>query len=242
MSRRRAVKVPRRFLAGTPVDTEPGARLRVAVLARLGSEIFGVDLASGGFVRAEVLGSSRDSDEGEATRDPARPARGVGAVVMIEVADDEPVDPGRPEALWCEGEPATIGVLKARQLRRLLRAVSAPEVRGALVLGSRVASTFYAELDPSKPSLMVLGFGLRGCRLSAPSADEAQLTFVWGGMRQTLRIADPRALGLERRLAETLRGDALARFLGFKPHYALVANLPVRDGYVTKAVLGLYEG
>ena len=53
--RSKPTKIPRHFVPGVPVAAVPGAALEVAVLGEDDGELFGVDLASGAFVRIDPV-------------------------------------------------------------------------------------------------------------------------------------------------------------------------------------------
>jgi hypothetical protein len=258
-SKRHQTKIPRHFVPGTSVDASPGAALEIAVLGNDEEELFGVDLASGAFVRVGTAQHDfNDSDpEPDPDSDPKSPRqshrdnhedgssmglrRSVAPhVVRFAVGEDEPIDPGRPEAIWPVERPRKVGTIRPRQLRRLLDEVAAEEQPHGLVLGTRAESISYVDRDPVLPSMVLIGLRPKRCRLVANEDDEVLFTFTWGGLRQTLTVHDVRAQSAARaHIGRNLEGDTLTRTLGFKVRYALIGFAPVTNGYVRKVVIRL---
>lgn len=235
------IRVPRRFVPGATADSTPGSTLRVVALGFDAEEIFGVDLASRAFVRINMrepkplVVSDEELGEGGALRHDR-----IGTVYRIDVAPAEPIDAGRPEALWTDAAPTRIGGLTRQGLRRLCAQVRFGEHPGALVLGSRARAVAYAGLRSSEPSMMLIGLHPKRCRLVWDSSGRAMLTFVWGGLEQSIVVHDPRAqAAAHAHQGHQLQRDALARALGFKVRYALFGYARVEDRYVEKVVVSL---
>lgn len=241
------IKIPRHFTPGTSVDATPGTTFEIAVLGNDAEELFGVDLASGAFVR--VATSQEDPDESSPEADgqdnggseSGRLRRSIAPhVARFTVGEDEPIDPGRPEAIWPIDRPRKMGTIRPRQLRRLLKEIVAEEQPHGLVLGTRAESVSYEGRDPVLPSMVLIGLRPKRCRLIANGDGEVAFTFTWGGLRQTLAVHDVRAQSAARaHIGRYLAGDTLTRTLGFKVRYALIGFTPVANGYVRKAIIRL---
>ncbi len=252
MSRRRrqrwqpSVKVPRHFSPGVRIDTRYGSKLNVAVLAGQEDELFGVDLASGAYVRIDLRDNDLPAEE-VAGVDQARNERIQRTpsphLVTIRIGNRESTDPGRPEAIWPEGPPRPGGPLSARQIRRLLKSVKAEEQPRGLILSSRAPSVAYIDLLPGTPSMMVISLHPKKTMLMADGHGEVRLTFVWSGITQSLTVRDPRAGAAARAHSNReLEGEALTRALGFPARYALITYGRVADGYVRKVVTSILAG
>lgn len=238
---RRRIRIPRHFSPGNEIDATPGNLLEVAVLGVDRRELFGVDLASGAFVRAPVIRSGLSPAAGEEDLDQEEILNArIGAVVRIVAGEGEPIDAGRPEVVW-PGAPVELDhALRNQPLRRLLRAVATPERPRGLILGSRAPSLSYADLDPTSPSMMLVKIVPSGASLIAGHGREPRLTLRWAGLEQSLPIHDQRATTAARaHEGRPLGRDAMTRALGFKPGFALIAFAPVEKGYVRKVVISL---
>lgn len=237
------IRIPRVFAPGVSITIVPGRALRVALVGATDDELFGVDLASGAYVRVQHEGiglMNEDADDDD--QQPRRFKRFTPTVISCVPRVDDPLDPGRPEALWLAEPPVRVGPLRPRQLRRLTNAVVAQERSHGLILNSRGPSVAYSELDPLADSVMLVEVDSKRLKLVAPSEDAVMLSIRWGGITQRFPIIDQRACAAARAHPnESLYGDALVRALGFKPGFALVAFDRVRDGYVRKIVITILQ-
>lgn len=224
--RARTPRIPRRVRAGA-VRAETGV-LTCLVLATPPGEWVAIDLASGAFARLRRPPGEPDGDGA---------ARPLDVVEVTVAPDDDPFDPARPEAVACASAPRVVGRPRARQLRRLLGALVAPET-GAPILGTHGPSIAYVDLDGTRPSLELLV--VRRAPALAAHGDGVRCSLAWGGRVEVLPVLDPLACAAAR-AARTgpLEPGALARALGFAPGYVLAGLGPVRDGHVAKAVLAL---
>lgn len=242
--RRSPIKIPRQIVPGASVDAIPGTMLDIIVLGEDQQELFGVELASRAFVRVDLNHARQSHARNDGALDEQEETRARRSVTphsaRFVVGEDEPIDAGRPEAIWTPELPQRTGVLRPRTLRRLLDQVVAVDRPGALVLASRAASISYKGLDPASPSMMVIALHPKACALVCDDPGETFFEFTWGGLRQQLVVHDVRAQSIAREhKGRFLERDALARALGFKIGYALVAYAPVSNGYVRKVVVSL---
>jgi hypothetical protein len=225
---RRRARIPRSIQPGAQRASREGETLACLVLGRNGREWFGVDLASGAFVRVEN------------TAPPALPRPGTYAVVAITIASsDDPFDPTRPELVHAEREAKGLGLVTGRRVRRLLRLLEARDQPGATIVASRGPSIAYVDLDGTAASLVLIR--AKNAELEVINANEAILLGItFGGVRQRLPIADERALQAARRVApRSLSGANLTREIGFIPSHVLVGLGEVREGHVPKVVFAL---
>ncbi|HUY07306.1 MAG TPA: hypothetical protein VMU99_08615 [Acidimicrobiales bacterium] len=235
------VKVPRKFVPGSPIDTTPGNALNVALLGFDAGELYGVDLASRAFLRLRL----RENEPRPVPDDAANQGHDIrqhriGDVYRIVLEPGEPLDAGRPEALWANELPARIGNVTRRGLRRICSQVMFRERAGALVLGSRARSISYADLDASDPSMMLVALHSKSCRLFVDNSGKTLLSFTWGGLEQSLTVRDPRTCAIARaHQGHPLEREELKRALGFKIGFALFGYTRVKDRYVEKVVISL---
>ncbi len=214
-----------------------------------------MDLASGALLRARAHGTagSTHGTVGPAGAAPAgaapagaapvegAPGDGWGTydVARIRIAaDDEPLDPARPETIVWEQPPERLGRMRRRPARRVLRRLASPERPGATLLGTHGPSIPYVDLDGTAPSLMLIAVSSRSLEAFALSASEAALAFSWSGTRHQLRVADARLRSAVLATApHSLAGGRLSAALGGKPSVLLVGLGVVRGGHAPKVVL-----
>ncbi len=88
--------------------------------------------------------------------------------------------------------------------------------------------------------MMLIALRPKNCRLLAESPERTILTFVWGGLKQSLLVHEPRICAIERaHRGHVLQNEELRRALGFKIGFALIGYARVKDRYVEKVVISL---
>lgn len=214
-------------------SSAPGTRLRVLVLASGPGRCTGIDVASGAFVRGRWA-SAADPE--------APPYRLADAVIA---ADEAPPDPACPEDVLLERPPQPAGRLPRRRTEHYLRALEAPP--GLPLLGFRGPAIPYWQVPGTHPSLALLR-PTRGPQLAiasgqpddaghGPALPAARARFQWGGLEHSLPVADPRLVTLALATGRhRLSGDALARAVGYRPRYILVALTGPEGGHCYKSV------
>lgn len=227
MARRRRLHVPRSVTPGTPRVVAPGEELDCLVLAARPEEWFGVDLASGAFVRVVGTGPV----------ELAAPGSFAGYRVTL-APEGEPADPARPELVVASPDPEPLGLVRAGRARPLLDSLVAADRPGHALLGTRGPSLAYIDLDGTSPSVVLLR--PKPAELELLSGDETVLSLRFGGIRQSLPVVEERTSATARRAApRSLSGKTLASELGFRPGYVLVGLDAVREGHVRKVVLSV---
>ena len=133
------------------------------------------------------------------------------------------------------GPPRQARRVRRGRVKRYLRALVAPE--GQPLLGFPASATPYWTLDGTRPSLALItpSDGLTVSRRQTDGTLWAR--FHWSGGQYNLPVDDAR---LSTAMADGERtrigGRALARALGHRPHYLLVALAPPRNGHCYKTV------
>jgi len=234
-------RVSRRFVPGTRADASLGNTLNIVALGFDAGELFGVDLASRAFVSVATREHARHQDlGGELEREDDIRQHRIGGVYRLVVGHAQPIDAGRPEAVWSDEPPTRVGHVTRRALRRLCSQLEFAERAGTLVLGSRARSRSYADLRPSDPSMILIAPRPKSCRLFAESSARTMLTFVWGGLEQSVLVHEPRVCAIARAHQDhLLQNEALRRALGFRIGFALIVYGRVKDRYVEKVVVSL---
>lgn len=211
----------------SPVRTrtaEPGAPITLAILASGQRGGIAVDLDSGALVRARYLTGAPF---------PLRPFDVVAASVARR--QDDP-DPTRPEALVVEGfdEQSRCGRLRGRAARRVLRDLVQP-ARGHLLGVAGPAVPFWTMTAATRPSVALVEPASAPVVTAAPTC-----RFGWAGQDHELPLQDRRLAAIMSRTGQTrLSGAGLARVLGDRPSYLLVALTPPCDGHCYKVVAGI---
>lgn len=201
-----------------------GGELRLLVLAERTDEYLAVDIDSGAFVRAK-----------------GTTATGTGPkhildVIKVELAtNDHASDLSQPEAVTMAGPARPARRVRRGRVKRYLRALVAPE--GEPLLGFPASATPYWTLDGTRPS-MALITPSDGLSVTKRQTDDTLWArFHWAGGQYQLPVDDAR---LSAALADDdrtrLSGRALARALGHRPHYLLVALAPPRNGHCYKTL------
>lgn len=239
--KRTRIKVSRRFIPGTQVDSTPGNTIDMVALGFDAGELFGIDLASRALVRVETLErEAQHALDDEPDRENKIRRHRIGGVYRLVVGQQELIDAGRPEALWVDQPLTRIGSVTRRGLRRLCAQVLFGEHPGALVLGSRARSISYADLSSCEPSMMLIALHPKSCRLIADSSGKTLLNFVWGSLEQNIVVHDQRACAIAHaHQGRSLQKKDLKRALGFKIGFALFGYAHVKDRYVEKVVVSL---
>jgi hypothetical protein len=120
-------------------------------------------------------------------------------------------------------------------VKRYLRALVAPE--GEPLLGFAAGSTPYWTLNGTRPSLALITPSDGVSVTTRETDDTLWARFYWAGNQYHLPVDDAR---LSAAIADSgrprLSGRALARRLGHRPHYLLVALAPPRDGHCYKTL------
>lgn len=235
------LKVSSQFVPGTKIDATTGNTLDIVALGFDTGELYGVDLASRAFVRVETQehGQQVDHDDVSDRENKIRRHR-LGGVYRLVVGQQEPIDAGRPEGLGADEPMTRIGSVTRRGMRRLCTQVLFGEHPGSLVLGSRARSLSYADLSSSNPSMMLIALSPKSCRIYAEGSGRTLLTFVWGGLEQSIVVHDPRVCAIARaHQGQSLQKEDLKRALGFKIGFALFGYARVKDRYVEKVVISL---
>ncbi len=143
------IPASRHFEAGKLRADGPGAVLRCLVLAP-GPDWVAADLESGALVRARAVDADPDEDA-----PPIRLGRTLSAVEITLGQDDEPPDPGRPEAVPLATQPVRLRRPRRRAMRRLVgHLVTADTTRP--LLGTLASSISYADLDGTRPSVVIV--------------------------------------------------------------------------------------
>ena len=120
-------------------------------------------------------------------------------------------------------------------MKRYLRALVAPE--GEPLLGFAASATPYWTLNGTRPSLALITPS-DGVSIVKRQTDETLWArFHWAGSQYHLPVDDAR---LSAAVADTgrarLSGRPLARALGHRPDYLLVALAPPRNGHCYKTL------
>lgn len=215
----------RRRLGGRRLPRgDPRAR-RHLVLACGRDDVIAVAFDSGALVRLRV--------EWDDDRPPdLSPFDVVDAVLAADLEQD---DLAQPEAVTVEGIPATVGSLRGRRARRLLRRLVAPSA--GHLLGFPGTSWPYWEFRGMRPSVALV-VPTRGPLLFRRRADDSVWArFGWPRSDNWLQVEDRRAIAaLWAGRRDRLSGKQLATALGFRPHYLLVVLSRPRQGYCHKVV------
>ena len=202
--------------------TTIGARLDALVLGRLGSEIIGIDTASGAFVRIS----------GEA-------AEGVNVydVVRTEVAGDDTLcSPYAPEAIEAARPLEPVGRPNRRRVERLLRPLLDPSAES--LLGFAGPARPWWTLEADRPSVAVVT-PTAGPMVQGDSR-EFRCRFAWRGRVQDLPLADAAVRDeLLRRNWYQVGPDDLGAIIGGKPQRLLVVLGPPHEGHCYKVVAGI---
>jgi hypothetical protein len=226
--RPRRARVPRRVEAGARRAQAIGDRLACLVIGRLETEWIGVDLGSGAFVR--VVGALGVE---------LPPIGGPSLIVEIRVGlDPDPADPARTESVVPATDPVRVGNASNRVVRRLLHRLSAPERRGATVLGTRGPSIAYVDLDGSTPSLTLLEVPTKSLELIARDSGDVVLGFGWGGTHHLITVADQEWREIAR-TSRRARAGVVAVELGRRTAFVLIGLGPIEQGHARKVVLAL---
>ncbi len=201
-----------------------GAELRLLVLAERPDEYLAVDIDSGAFVRAH---GATDAGSGP---------RHILDVIKVELATSEhATDLSQPEAVTMAGPARPARRVRRGRVKRYLRALVAPD--GEPLLGFPASATPYWTLNGTRPSLALVtpSDGLTVTKRETDGTLWAR--FNWAGNQYHMPVDDAR---LSRALADSdrtrLSGRALARALGHRPHYLLVALAPPRNGHCYKTL------
>jgi hypothetical protein len=199
---------------------------RCLVLACGVEDTTAVDLRSGALVRLRI---DWDSE--------AEPALAPFDVVEVTLAHDPQRDDlAQPEAVTVEGLPTTVGTMRGRRVRRVMRHLVAPGEPH--LLGFPGQSAPYWEFGGTRPSVALV-VPRRGPLLFRRSADASVwVRFADARNDNWLPVDDRRALAaLWAARRDRLSGKTLAAALGFRPHYLLVAVSRPRQGHCYKTVV-----
>lgn len=222
----RALPQPRRRLRR--LSRTPRGAHRYMVLACSEQDIAGVDLGSGALARLRV-------DSSESSSPSCAPFDVVDATWA---ADPERDDLAQPEAVSIIGTPKTVGALRGRRARRVLRRLVAPAEQH--LLGFPGMSAPYWEFGGMRPSLALVIPG-RGPILFRRSTDHSVWArFGWQRTDNWLPVEDRRAVAsLWASRRDRLSGRELTRQLGFRPHFLVVTLSGPRNGHCYKIVAAI---
>ena len=219
--------------------------MRCLLLAQ-GMEWVAVDVATGALVRNRASGwpapaSTADRGDGasQGDREPAHFENTPELdIVEIELAgDDEPPDPGRPEAVMLRQAPARVGTPRRRAVRRILQELLPSDPKRPL-LGSLGPSISYEDLDGSRPSVAVVAPDR--APVFASDAKGTWCQFGLGGRRHQLPVVDERIIEARARArGAALGSDAVARAIGGPPRFLVIGLGAPRRGQAPKLVLGV---
>lgn len=225
---RNRVRIPRNIQTGSRPHATAGASIICVVLGEHNVEWFGVDLASGAFVR--VIGTGRL--EGSPP--------GTYRVVEITVGGDPAsIDPARPELVVALPVYNDLGLVKKRRFRRLFKTVAATDRPGATVLGTRGPSVAYVDLDGNHASVTMIPANKANLELLC-DRDVAMLAVTFGGVTQRFPVYDARTIDIAARIRpRSIKTAALSAEIGYKIGYVLIGLSAVEAGHVRKAVFGL---
>jgi hypothetical protein len=245
----RSVKIfsPRHRKSNSVRANQPGDVLRCLLLAR-GPEWVAVDVTTGAVVRSHASGwpvvPTDSSLYLEAYRENTAQGKNRKGpeldVIDIELAaDDEPLDPARPEAVMVRDAPQRVGTGRRRATRRVLEELLPANPKRPL-LGSLGPSIAYADLDGSKPSVALV----EPDRTPTFFYDEGGTWchFALQGRKHRLGVVDERVLEALRRvraLGESEPNAAVANVIGGTPKYLVVALGAPRQSQAPKLVLSV---
>lgn len=225
---RNRLRIPRTVQTGSRPHAASGATITCVVLGDNDIEWFGLDLATGAFVR--VIGTAEI------------PSTAPGAYRVVEITiggDPVSVDPARPELLVALPIYNDLGVVKIRRLRRLLNNVAATDRPGATVLGTRGPSVAYVDLDGTHASITMIEAKKANLELLCDK-DTAMLAVTFGGVTQRFPVYERRTVQIAERIRPRSIGTAaLGAEIGYKVGYVLIALSAVEAGHVRKAVFAL---
>jgi hypothetical protein len=198
------------------------------VLAYGQEDIAAVDLGSGALVRLRI-------------ESPAGADLSLAPFDVVEAtwaADPERDDLAQPEAVSLDGFPEVVGALHGRRARRVLRHLVAPPEQH--LLGFPGSSAPYWEFHGMRPSLALV-IPSRGPLLFSRKSDHGVwVRFGWPRSDNWLPVEDRRAVAaLWAARRDRLSGRDLARALGFRPHFLVVALSRPRDGHCYKTVAAI---
>jgi hypothetical protein len=225
---RTRLRIPRAVQTGSRPHVSAGAVVTCVVLGENESEWFGLDLATGAFVR--VIGTGKIQGT----------APGAYRVVEITIGGDPTsIDPARPELLVALPVYNDLGVVKKRRFRWLLDNVAATDRPGATVLGTRGPSVAYVDLDGTHASVTMIEAKKANLELLCDK-DTAMLAVTFGGVTQRFPVYDERTVKIAERIRpRSIATAALGAEIGYKVGYVLIALSAVEAGHVRKAVFAL---
>jgi len=201
---------------------------RCVVLGCTAEDTTAVDLGTGAMVRLRI-------DWGEDRRPALEPFDVVDAAWA---PDPEPDDLAQPEAVTVAGVPATVGRLRGRRARQVLRAVVVPNA--ANLLGFPGPSAPYWEFRGMHPSVAVVVPSRGPLLFRRREDDTVWARFGWPRSDNWIPVEDARAMdALQRARRDRLAGKDLAGALGFRPSFLVVALSRPRDGHCYKVVVAM---
>jgi hypothetical protein len=201
---------------------------RCMVLACTDEDTTAVDLATGAVVRLRIeWGDGRE------------PGLEPFDVVDVVWADDpERDDLAQPEAVTVAGVPSTLGSVKGRRARGVLRSVVVPTPQH--LLGFAGSSAPYWEFHGMQPSVAVVVPSRGPVVFRRREDDTVWVRFGWPRSDNCLPLEDRRAIAaLHAARRDRLSGKDLESALGFRPHFLVVALSRPRDGHCYKTVVSL---
>lgn len=198
-----------------------GAELRMLILASATTESIGIDLSTGGFVRA---GHPATTEANKAFE-----------VVAGEIAGStEPPDDARPEALELTTPPRRIGRMSRRRATKRLTRLAHP--RRVPLLGLTSDAVPYWTLAGDRPSVAIVELSQPPDICQEPTGLHCR--FPWGPTDQLLPFTPEAETQLLAGIQRT-RSGSFSRALGYRPTRLLVVLAPPVGGYCRKSVAAL---
>jgi hypothetical protein len=204
--------------------TASGSAMHLLVLCPSRNLTYGVDLASGAFLRIhhpapiELAKAPRQYD-----------------VATTRVADDGSLVLSSPEDLVASNSPRTVGHMRPRQVERILSLLHHPE--GQPLFGGEGPSVPLWSLD-NRPSVSLVQ---PNSDLAVRATEQGLMAqFRWRGYTYSLPVEDRRLLSRMDWFPENpVQGRALAEVLGFFPSRLLLSLSEPVNGYCYKQAVGL---
>ena len=196
--------------------------MQVLVLAPAQGGAAGIDLATGGLVRARF------------EQPAARPLRRFHVVEAAALPDEAP--PFAPDSVLL-GQPTVVGRLTGRRADKLLRPLVHPPAQP--LFGFPASSAPFWELNGDRPSLALVA-GAERLAIHRTGLDSVRCRFRWRRLDHDLPLQDADVVSvLTHPTVSKLNGRTLHRALGWRPHRLLVALTPPHDGRCHKVVAGV---
>jgi hypothetical protein len=159
-------------------------------------------------------------------------------VDVVWAADPERDDLAQPEAVTVATAPSTLGTVRGRRARAVLRTVVVPAQQH--LLGFPGSSAPYWEFHGMRPSVAVVVPSRGPVLLRRREDDTVWARFGWHRSDNWLPLEDQRAVAaLTAARRDRLSGKDLDAALGFRPYFVVVALSRPRQGHCYKTVAAL---